>query len=338
MTLLVADIGGTNARFAYQAENTKELSNFAYLKCSDFNNIHEAIEFYKKTNNLNIKHMSIAIASTTKHDAIRFTNNNWHFKQSEIFKYFKLNKLIFINDFVAQSLCFGSFYKNLSEDQSLNDKLAIKYNLKTIKKGLPIKKAPLLVTGPGTGLGICTLFQLHNNPIAIEGEGGHSSFAPNSNIEIELLQFMKKKYDHVSNERLVSGSGIEEIFNFICFKNGLEPSKLKAPEIGEKALAGELEALESVKLLFNILGTIISSVILITGAQGGVIISGGITPKLQKIINQSNFKLNFLNKGRRHDYVKNVPIWLTEDNKNGLYGALNAINNPHYIDKLIVKR
>ena len=338
MTLLVADIGGTNARFAYQAENTKELSNFAYLKCSDFTNIHEAIEFYKKTNNLNIKHMSIAVASTTKHDAIRFTNNNWHFKQSEFFEYFKLNKLIFINDFVAQSLCFGSFYKNLSEDQSLNDKLAIKYNLKIIKNGLPIKKAPLLVTGPGTGLGICTLFQLHNNPIAIEGEGGHSSFAPNSNIEIELLQFMKKKYDHVSNERLVSGSGIEEIFNFICFKNGLEPSKLKAPEIGEKALSGELEALESVKLLFNILGTIISSVILITGAQGGVIISGGITPKLQKIINQSNFKLNFLNKGRRHDYVKNVPIWLTEDNKNGLYGALNAINNPHYIDKLIVKR
>jgi len=126
MTLLVADIGGTNARFAYQAENTKELSNFAYLKCSDFTNIHEAIEFYKKTNNLNIKHMSIAVASTTKHDAIRFTNNNWHFKQSEIFKYFKLNKLIFINDFVAQSLCFGSFYKNLSEDQSLNDKLALK--------------------------------------------------------------------------------------------------------------------------------------------------------------------------------------------------------------------
>lgn len=338
MTLLVADIGGTNARFAYQAENTKELSNFAYLKCSDFTNIHEAIEFYKKTNNLNIKYMSIAVASTTKHDAIRFTNNNWQFKQSEIFQYFKLNKLIFINDFVAQSLCFGSFYKNLSEDQSLNDKLALKYNLKIIKNGLPIKKAPLLVTGPGTGLGICTLFQLNNNPIAIEGEGGHSSFAPNSNIEIELLQFMKKKYDHVSNERLVSGSGIEEIFNFICFKNGLEPSKLKAPEIGEKALSGELEALESIKLLFSIFGTVISSVILITGAQGGVIISGGITPKLQKVLNESDFKLNFFNKGRRHNYVKNIPIWLTEDNKNGLYGALNAINNPHYMDKLIVKR
>ena len=63
--------------------------------------------------NLDIKNMSIAVASTTKNDAIKFTNNNWNFKQSEIFEYFKLNKLIFINDFVAQSLCFGSFYNNL---------------------------------------------------------------------------------------------------------------------------------------------------------------------------------------------------------------------------------
>ena len=338
MNLLVADIGGTNARFAYQADNTKELSNLAYLKCSDFANIYDAIEFYKNDNNLDVKNMSIAVASTTKNDAIKFTNNNWDFKQSEIFKYFKLDKLIFINDFVAQSLCFGSFHNNLSEDQSLNDKLASEHNLKIIRNGVPIKKAPLLVTGPGTGLGICTLFQLHDNPLAIEGEGGHSSFAPNSDIEIELLQFMKKKYNHISNERLVSGSGIEEIYNFMCLKNGLEPNDFKAPEIGEKALTGNYEAKESIKLLFSILGTIISSVILINGTQSGVILSGGITPKLKKLLILSNFEINLLNKGRRHDYVKNVPIWLTEDNNNGLYGALNAINNPHYIDKLIVKK
>ena len=338
MNLLVADIGGTNARFAYQADNTKELSNFAYLKCSDFANIYDAIEFYKNDNNLDLRNMSIAVASTTKHDAIKFTNNNWSFKQSEVFEYFKLDKLIFINDFVAQSLCFGSFYKNLSEDQSLNNELALKHNLKIIRNGIPIKKAPLLVTGPGTGLGICTLFQLYDNPLAIEGEGGHSSFAPNSDIEIELLQFMKKKYNHISNERLVSGSGIEEIYNFMCLKNGSEPNDFKAPEIGEKALTGNYEAKESMKLLFSILGTIVSSVILINGAQSGVILSGGITPKLKEILSISDFEINMLNKGRRHDYVKNVPIWLTEDNNNGLYGALNAINNPYYINKLIVKR
>ena len=87
--------------------------------------------------------------------------------------------------------------------------------------------------------------------------------------------------------------------------------------------------------MFSILGTVISNVILTNGAQCGVIISGGITPKLQSILEISDFKKNLLNKGRRYDYIKNVPIWLTEDNTNGLKGALNAFDNKHYKDKII---
>ena len=337
MKLLVADIGGTNARFAYKDDVSNELSNFSYLKCTDFENIFDAIKYYQEENNLHIKNMSIAVASTTKHDAIKFTNNHWNFKQSEVFEYFKLDKLIFINDFVAQSLCFSSFYKDLTIDPSLNNKTALNNNLDIVRPGIPIIKAPLLVTGPGTGLGVCTLLNLDGSSIAIEGEGGHSSFAPNSDIEVELLQFLRKKYDHVSNERIVSGSGIEEIFKFILSRQGKQSSKMKAPEIGEKALLGELDALNSVKLMFSILGTIVSSVILINGAQGGVILSGGITPKLHRIFKESNFEKNLLNKGRRYNYIKDVPIWLTKDNNNGLKGALNAIDNPHYKDKVITK-
>jgi len=337
MKLLVADIGGTNARFAYKDDVSNELSNFSYLKCADFENIFDAIKYYQEENNLHIKNMSIAVASTTKHDAIKFTNNHWNFKQSEVFEYFKLDKLIFINDFVAQSLCFSTFYKDLTIDPSLNNKTALNNNLDIVRPGIPIKKAPLLVTGPGTGLGVCTLLNLDGSSIAIEGEGGHSSFAPNSDIEVELLQFLRKKYDHVSNERIVSGSGIEEIFKFILSRQGKQSSKMKAPEIGEKALLGELDALNSVKLMFSILGTIVSSVILINGAQGGVILSGGITPKLHRIFKESNFEKNLLNKGRRYNYIKDVPIWLTKDNNNGLKGALNAIDNPHYKDKVITK-
>ena len=337
MKLLVADIGGTNARFAYKDDVSNELSNFSYLKCTDFENIFDAIKYYQEENNLHIKNMSIAVASTTKHDAIKFTNNHWNFKQSSVFEYFKLDKLIFINDFVAQSLCFSTFYKDLTIDPSLNNKTALNNNLDIVRPGIPIIKAPLLVTGPGTGLGVCTLLNLDGSSIAIEGEGGHSSFAPNSDIEVELLQFLRKKYDHVSNERIVSGSGIEEIFKFILSRQGKQSSKMKAPEIGEKALLGELDALNSVKLMFSILGTIVSSVILINGAQGGVILSGGITPKLHRIFQESDFEKNLLNKGRRYNYIKDVPIWLTKDNNNGLKGALNAIDNPHYKDKLITK-
>ena len=238
MKLLVADIGGTNARFAYQEENNGDLNNFAYLKCSDYENIYNAIEYYQQKNNLDIENMSIAVASTTKNNDIKFTNNHWNFKQSDFLKYFNLNKLIFVNDFVAQCLSLASFYKDISENRTLSDKLLNDYDLKTIKSGTPIKNAPLLVTGPGTGLGVCTLLNINNYPLAIEGEGGHSSFAPNSDLEIELLQHLRKKYDHVSNERIVSGSGIEEIYEFICFKNKSPSDNLKAPIIGENAIRG----------------------------------------------------------------------------------------------------
>ena len=338
MNLLLADIGGTNARFGFKKnDDDKEITNITYLKCSDFTNIHQAINHYKQTNNLVIDSMSLAVASTTKNNSIKFTNNNWDFKQTELFKFFNLKKILFINDFVAQALCFSSFYTNLTEDKNINKDLSIKNNLKVIRQGTPILKAPLLVTGPGTGLGVCTLFLSEQNPIAIEGEGGHVTFAPNSDLEIKLLLFLRKKYDHISMERIVSGSGIEEIYNFILNQKGLKPSILKAPEIGKKALLGEENALKSVKIMFGILGTIISNIILINGAQSGVIISGGITPKLQSIMEKSDFEKNLLNKGRRSDYIKNVPIWLTEDNNNGLIGALNAYKNPHYEYKIISK-
>ena len=338
MKLLVADIGGTNARFAYQEKDDDELNNFTYLKCADFENIYDAIEHYQQTNNLDIENMSIALASHTTKDAIKFTNNHWQFKQSEFFKNFNLNKLIFINDFVAQCLSLNSFYEDISENKVLDEKLLSKYDLKTIRNGSPTKNSPLLVSGPGTGLGVCTLLNINNFPIAIEGEGGHSSFAPNSDVEIELLQFLRKKYNHVSNERIVSGSGIEEIYEFICFKNKSPSEKLMAPIIGDYALKGEPKAYETIKLFFSIFGTIVSSVILINGTQCGVVIAGGITPKLQSILRESNFYVNFLNKGRRYEYIKNIPVWLTENNNNGLIGASKAINNPHYSSKIITNK
>ena len=215
MNLLLADIGGTNARFAFKKSNETSITNFEYLKCSDFTNIFEAINYYKNKNKLQINNMSIAVASTTKLDLIKFTNNNWSFKQTEVSDYFKLTKLLFINDFVAQSLCFSSFYEKLTENEDFNKKLAVNHGLKIIKNGIPIKKAPLLISGPGTGLGVCTLILSENGPFAIEGEGGHVTFAPNSDLEIKLLQFLRQKYEHVSAERVVSGSGIEEIYNFI---------------------------------------------------------------------------------------------------------------------------
>jgi len=112
MNLLLADIGGTNARFGFKKNDDEEITNITYLKCSDFTNIYQAINYYKQINNLDIDSMSLAVASTTKNNSIKFTNNNWDFKQTELFEFFNLKKILFINDFVAQALCFSSLYTN----------------------------------------------------------------------------------------------------------------------------------------------------------------------------------------------------------------------------------
>ena len=136
----------------------------------------------------------------------------------------------------------------------------------------------------------------------------------------------------------MSGSGIEEIYEFICYINKSPSEGLKGPVIGNNALKGEPKAHDTIKLFFSIFGTIVSSVILINGTQCGVVIAGGITPKLQPILSESDFNVNFLNKGRRYEYVKNIPVWLTENNNNGLKGASKAINNPHYRSKIITNK
>ena len=146
-----------------------------------------------------------------------------------------------------------------------------------------------------------------------------------SNLTVKTHPELKSKVKTKS----ITGS------QFIGFKNNHSLEGLKAPDIGNEALKGEPNALETIKLFFSIFGTIISSVILINGAQSGVVIAGGITPKLQSILSESDFELNLLNKGRRYNYIKTVPIWLTENNNNGLIGASKAIGNPHYISKII---
>ena len=143
----------------------------------------------------------------------------------------------------------------------------------------------------------------------------------------------RKNHVELSKDKI-----IEEIYEFICYKNNSLSEGLKAPTIGDNAIKGESKAHDTIKLFFSILGTIISSVILINGTQCGVVIAGGITPKLQSILSESNFDVNFLNKGRRYEYVKNIPVWLTENNNNGLIGASKAINNPHYSSKVITNK
>ena len=328
MNLLVADIGGTNARFGFQKKLSSNLEFINYLNCEDYKTIDDAITYYIQKNELNVENIVLSVAGPCSDNIVKFSNNKWKFDKLKLLRKLNVDSLLAINDFVAQGFGFSNFYK----EQNLNTSIKNieKYQLKLIKKGIPIKDSNLLITGPGTGLGVCTLTKLNNYVYPIEGEGGNVNFSPQDELEIELLKFLLKEKNYVSFEDVISGRGLQNIYKFINYKNKKSFKNVSPSVIGELALSNEPIAKKTVTIMFSILGTAISSYVLINGCQRGVIITGGIFKKLSKLLDQSNFFFNLINKGNYKNYVDNVPIYLSMDECNGLKGSAICFKNKYF--------
>ena len=330
MSLLVADIGGTNARFGFQKLKGSEITAVQFLECKDFPKIEDAIKFYIASNNLIIKNLSLSVAGPCSKNIVKLTNNHWQFDKRKILKEFGCTSILAINDFAAQGLGLSEFFR--SKKISFSSKVLKRHKIVVLKKGIPQEKTNILVTGPGTGLGICSLSKIGSDIFPIQGEGGNVHFSPANKLEIEILQFLSKKMDYVSTEELLSGRGLENIYKFLLKKHKRKETKKSAKEIGESALNNDKISKQASKIMFEILGTSISNNILVNGCQRGVVICGGISSKLKSIILESNFLSAVENKGRYSDYVGKVPIFLSVDDNNGLKGAAEAFHNIFFQD------
>ena len=329
MNLLVADIGGTNARFGFQKNINAQISNINHFKCKDFNKIEDAITFYIKRNKLNVDNIVLAVAGPCENNLVKLTNNNWNFYKSKLSKKFNVKSFLAINDFAAQGFGFIKFFKtkNIScSKQFLDD-----FDLKLVKEGNSLENTNLLIVGPGTGLGVCTLTSLNSLVFPIEGEGGNTNFSPQNKLEIELLKFLLKDKEYISFEDVVSGRGLKNIYKFLKFNNKQTIKNSILPDqIGALALKNDIVAIESVKFMFSILGTMISNIILINRCQKGVIISGGMIKKLYTFLYQSDFLKNFSNKGYYKNYVEKVPIFFSDDDNVALKGAAECFKNKYF--------
>ena len=207
-------------------------------------------------------------------------------------KSLNLKSLLVINDFVAQSFVFKNLL--LEEDEEKYKILLKKLKLKKIKNGTSKKNSTLLVTGPGTGLGVCNLKKIDNDVIPIPGEGGNTYFSPSNSEQIEILTHLLKSHKYVSFEDLVSGRGIENLFNFYQSKNRSQILKIKAREIADLADKKNPNAISAITQMYKILVISIINNIFLNGSLGGVIICGGISIKLQKFLNKDIFLDEFL--------------------------------------------
>ena len=187
-----------------------------------------------------------------------------------------------------------------------------------------------MVTGPGTGLGVCNLKKIDNNVIPIPGEGGNAFFSPSNNEQIEILNHLLKYQKYVSVEDLVSGRGIENLFNFYQNKNKGKNSKIKASEIADLADKNDRNAISAINQMYKILVVSIINNIFLNGSLAGVIICGGISIKLQKFLNQDVFLNEFKKIDQYFDYLNDIPIYLCENESNGLIGAKECFHNSYF--------
>ena len=313
---IVADIGGTNARFAcYTADPSRQsagrLFDSARYICADFPSMEDALTSYFQDFQIKPMRMSLAVAGPVDGPSVSFTNNHWSFSKCEVKSRFSLSSLTIVNDFTAQSLVPPYLRKK---------------NLISVRDGTPYPDTPIIVLGAGTGLGFAALMPIADNWRPLETEGGNTILSLQEDDPENLLAFLRKKENVVSFETCLSGRGLEYLYQFFA----ADRPALNAAQIAESADSNQ-QAREAILLFFNILGTFVANGILSTGARQGVYISGGIIPKLKDFLPRSQFLTRLSTHGAYSDYVGAVPLYLIDDEQAeqaGLLGAGLALTNP----------
>ena len=318
---LVADIGGTNARFALVKEGCFRPSHIRNLKVSDYPDIATAIETYLGQFETGLeqcypKRACLAIACPVTRDVVDMTNSGWVFSKRELKESIGFEQLEVINDYAA--LAYAA--SHLSSDE-----------LYQVGGGSALADQPLALLGPGTGLGVGGLIRNAGRLVPIVTEGGHVDFAPSNELEIEILRYLWTQHSHVSVERLLSGMGLSNLFSALASIRGeeLDPlqSSIEPAEISRRALDHQDPlCLEVLECFCSILGSVAGSMALNLGAQGGVYITGGIIPRMLEFFATSGFRQRFEEKGRFKAYMAAIPTYVVVAEQPGLTGAAVALN------------
>ncbi|WP_423821232.1 glucokinase [Salinisphaera sp. SPP-AMP-43] len=312
---LVADIGGTHARFAL-ADDYGALQGQQTLPCEEFNGPADAARHYLSNQNVgSIRAAAIAVATAVYEDHIAFTNrSSWSFSIAELGRQLGVKTFRVINDFTALALSIP--------------RLDREWLVPITPDGQREPNAPRAVIGPGTGLGVSGVFHFGERWHALDSEGGHVTLAPADEREVEILGILTRRFGHVSAERVLSGPGLVNLYQANCELNGLTAEPLEPADITERGLAGDCDMCVTVLDDFcAMLGTAAGNLVLTLGARGGAYIGGGIVPRLQSMIGNSRFRERFEAHGRLSEYLADIPCFIVTAEYPALEGALASLDN-----------
>jgi glucokinase len=317
---LVGDIGGTHTRLSL-VDPTGRTVRRQDLESRRFPSLEEAVRTFLDTERRSpkVRVAVFGVAGVVVRGRVKATNLPWIVDAKVLARRLSIKRVTLLNDLVA--LALGTLSVSSRKLHVLGS------------AGSPRRKnANLAVLGAGTGLGEAMLVWHEGRYVPSATEGGHTDFAPRDELEIELLRFLRARFGHVSWERILSGNGLSNLYDFFCQRQGFveSPENIRAiaaaPDrnaaISELGISEQSQAAShAIELFATIYGAEAGNLALKTLALGGVYVTGAIASRLLPVLDRGGFRRAFADKGRFVPLMETIPVAVVLDPDIGLAGA-----------------
>lgn len=312
---LVADIGGTNARFAMIPDTYGDIRQFPAVRTGDYPDVVSAIEdVVLARTSLLPRSLAIAMAGPVVHSGARLTNADWTIDPEALLSELSLDEIVLLNDFEALALALPT----LTEGDVFK-----------VGGGEPEPTGARVVLGPGTGLGVAALVHGTIRFVPIAGEGGHMSFAPETEEDFALWPHLPRLHGRITGEAVLSGGGLARIHHALMAKAGRTSELTTGEAVTSAALAGEPEAVRAVELFATYLGRLAGDLALLFLARGGVFIAGGIAPRMLDALAGGQFRAAFEDKAPHAAIVREIPAYVITEERPAVAGLAAYARMPN---------
>lgn len=313
---LLADLGGTNVRFALSGSGPQapvQQESVRRYQVSDFASLADAIRQYFADTGLSARQALIAAAGRIRDgETVQITNNPWAISSKRLEQTLSFTSVRLVNDFAAQSMAVMLLQP--ADLVSVGDLPLPQFDVRD--------EQTFVIVGPGTGLGVGGLLLRQGKCSVLQTEGGHAGFAAHSPEDIEILKRLNQRYGRVSNERIVCGNGLVNLYLVLCDLAGQTPEDVKPEDISARANANSDPLCVQVMETFaGIFGSVAGDLVLTLGAWDGVYLTGGLVPILLPWMERGHFRERFEAKGRFRETLEAVPTQAITNPEPGLIGA-----------------
>lgn len=312
--VLLADIGGTNARFALadvEAVQPFLADSLREFVVADFPSLADAAKHYLEQTGAVAQNGVFAVAGRVDGDEARITNHPWVISVARTRQALGFDGLLLVNDFAAQAMAVSL----------LTPSDVVQVGSARWSPAPLTQNRTYAVIGPGTGLGAAGLIIRNGRRYPLETEGGHVSFPPGTPEEIEILEKLSAQFGRVSNERLICGPGLVNLHRALSEIAGEDPGPMQPADITARAAAGDVRCMRTLDVFCAVFGAISGDLVLSAGAWDGVFLTGGLVPKLLSSLQHSGFRQRFEHKGRFSPAMARVPTLAVVHPRPGLLGA-----------------